>query len=543
MADGKIEREICEGYLAARHDDDLLRKWFNKYNFLTIADISKALRINKSHLFRLRQRCGLIEAGPPTRMAKAQKEYTHLESVPSNWKDPEWIIPAMDTYGAKQIAALLGVTLKTVYTASNMAGRRIIIRHEFDNYEWFYEHYITKKMKASQMAKIAGVSTDTMKQWGVKYGFDRKYKNNAPIPMYMRVMQHELSKLPIVNYARFTKFFLSVSYKSGVVEKYHYAGQIRRRYKAYFITEAGSFINNIRVIMHVYGQGLMGECPYPAHTKVNRDFTGLTAIEKRIAIHTFLAEMSERKWIQMTHPIDVLLADLDRCKSVDHKKYFVDGVFFPTSYRSNKEAPGHYIAEHFFKFSFGPLITSKLMNEARYKSLLRFLKRRKSDLTFRNFMRFVCCDPKTKILFGQRFKFYRDFGSFYSILKELGVKGSVLDLSPSYGYNALAAAVAGLEYKYLPGHKIEKTLNNGFADFIGLKHNPYMGEHVGALVYHDFFFPDMDKIKSYYGKADRIIVFIPDKIKDEIVTKYKPEYLIKYRRNPIYPDINFLAIW
>jgi len=542
MADGKIEKEICEGYLEARHDNDLLRKWFNKYNYLKIADIAKSLRINKSHLFRLRKRCGLIEVGEP-KVLKPPKVYQHLDSVPVNWKDPDWIVPAMDTYGAKQIAAILGVTLKTVYTVSNKAGRKIIIRNPYDNYEWFYEHYVTKMMTVSEMAKIASVSTNAITQWAIKYGFNRKFLTDCPIPLYMRVMQHELSKLPVVRYAKFRRYTLLVSYRSGIVEKYRYAGTIRNRYKTYFIKEHGSFIKNVRNIIHVYGRGMMGECPYPAHVKVNRDFTGLTSIEKRIAVHTFLAEISERRWMQMTHPMDVLMADLEKCRNTDHNRYFIDKVFQP-SIRGGREAPGHYIAEHFFKFSFGPLIASKLNNEARYRSVARYLRRRKrSELSFRNFMRFICADTKTKVLFGRKFKFYRDFGSVYSILKILGVKGSILDLSPSYGYNALAAAVAGLEYKYLPGHKIEKILNNGFADFVGLKHNQYMGENVGAILHHDFFFPDIEKIKSHYDKAERIIVFVPRNVKDEIVAKFKPEYLIEYKRNAITSVIDFLAVW
>jgi hypothetical protein len=86
-------------------------------------------------------------------------------------------------------------------------------------------------------------------------------------------------------------------------------------------------------------------------------------------------------------------------------------------------------------------------------------------------------------------------------------------------------------------------LKNGFADYVGLKHSAYDGGEVDALVFFNHYLPDMSIIKKYYNVAKRIIVYVPGSQKDMVVTKYKPEYLIRYNRTVNREESDFLAIW
>lgn len=542
MENGNIENEIVAGYLEARGDNDKIRQWFNKYNYYKLTDIARALRINMSHLYRLRKQCGLVIPGPK-RIHKI-KTYEKLETIPEDWKNGEWLLPAIEKYGTKQVAEKAGVTAKTVYITLHKLGRRVITgKHKCDNVEWLQQHYYTERLNILQMSKLAGVSEGTIKQWLIKYGIDRRYLYRYPMPLWFREFSYQLLKHPLVIKVIFRNAHIRVSYRSHIVEKYFFTGQIRVRRKSFFIRSIDTKLDGARGIVYTYGEGLLGECPYPMHIKINRDFKNMTMIEKRLTIHNFLAAITLRKWEQMRHPPDVIASDLERCRAIDLDKYFSKGTF-NAHVISSREPAGQYIAEHFFKFTFGPYICCMKFSNARYFSLMRFLKKRKKkEVNFRNFLRFICSDYKTKMLYGRRFKFYRDFGALLAILKKLNISGTILDLSPGYGYNALAAAIGGYVYKYPKGHKIEAILKNGFADFVGLKHAPYNGGEVDALVFFNQYLPDMEMIKQYYNVAKRIIVYVPGSQKDMVVTKYKPEYLIKYNKTVNCESSDFLAIW
>ena len=543
MENRDIENQIIAGYLEARGDDDKIRQWFNKYNYYKLTDIARALRINMSHLYRLRKQCGLVIPGPK-RIHKI-KTYEKLESIPEDWKNGEWLLPAIEKYGTKQVAEKAGVTAKTVYITLHKLGRRVITeKHSCDNVDWLHEHYYAKRLNIVQMSKLAGVSEGTIKQWLIKYGIDRRFTYRYPMPMWFREFSHQLLNNPLVTKIVFRNAHIRVSYKSHIVEKYFFAGQIRVRRKSFFIRAIDTKQSGARGIVYTYGEGMLGERPYPMHIKINRDFKDMNTIEKRLTIHSFLAAITTRKWEQMRHPPDVIASDLERCKTVDLDRYYIKGAFHAYAYHVCKEPAGQYLAEHFFKFTFGPYICCLKYSNARYFSLMRFLKKRKKkEVNFRNFLRFICTDYKTKLLYGRRFRFYRDFGALLAILKKLNISGTILDLSPGYGYNALSAAMGGYIYKYPKGHKIEEMLKNGFADYVGLKHSAYDGGEVDALVFFNHYLPDMSIIKKYYNVAKRIIVYVPGSQKDMVVTKYKPEYLIRYNRTVNREESDFLAIW
>lgn len=539
-----IEATIKEEYLESKHDLDKLKNFYNKYNYLRHTEIANILKLNLSTIYRQRQKCGLVIAGQK-RINKI-KNYEILETMPIDWRKPEWLIPAVDKYGVRQIAKKAGLNLRYVYSILNENGWSVKqIHHECNNFDWLYYHYVRKEWTLQKMAKKASVSLSTMRQWLIDHGFYEKGYQGFIIPIWIKELKHRLEQHPVVRRVFIRRQYLKVCYYSHIVERFYWCGQRPDSIKCFFIKPDMLDFSKAKTFIYEYGVGLDGEIHHPAHIKIDKNMKGLNTVEKRLTIHSFLAEITKRKYVHMTHPREVLDEDLARCRTCNVDHYFADKTLYAVSCKLTKESAGHLIAEHFFRFSFGPYICCKKLSHQRFLSFRRFTKLKKRlPWSFRQLMRFICFDYKTKYLYGRKIRFYRDFGSVYTIFKKFNITGNVLDLSPGYGYNALSAAIAGIEYKYLPEHKIGDTLNNGFADFVGLKHSVYDGDSsVDLLLCHSFNVPDMELVKKYYTKAKRIIVFVPGYIKDEFVSKYKPEYLITYKRNKTPSKPDFLAIW
>lgn len=539
-----IEATIRTEYFEAKKDLDKLKDFYNKYNYLRNTEIARIVQLNLSSIYRQRQKCGLVVAG--TKRINKTKSYETICDLPVDWKKPEWLIPAVDKYGVRQIANKAGIHIRYVYTILNKCGWGVVsIQHECDNYDWLYYHYIKRNWTLIRMAKKADVSLSTMRQWLIDHGFYEKGYAGVYIPIWVKELKYRLEQHPVVRRVKIRRKYLKVSFYSDIVERFYWYGQRPDAIKCFFVKPDMLDFSKAKTFIYEYGVGLDGEIPHPAHIKIDKNMKGMNNIEKRLTIHSFLAEITKRKYVHMTHPLEVLQADLERCRACNPDHYFADKTLYAVSFKLNREAAGHLIAEHFFSFSFGPYICCKKYSHQRFLSFRRFTKLKKRlPWSFRHLMRFICFDYKTKYLYGRKIRFYKDFGSVFTIFKKFNITGSVLDVSPGYGYNALSAAIAGIEYKYLPKNKIKRTLNNGFANFVGLKHSEYDGESdVDLLLCHSYNVPDMELVKKYYTKAKRIIVFVPGYIKDDFVSKYKPEYLITYKRNhtPNKPD--FLAIW
>lgn len=538
-----IEQEIYEDYINSKDDLTKLRSFYNKYNYYKSIDLAMILRINQSTIYRQKQKCGLIIAGP--KRINKPRQYERLESLPENWRSPEWLLEAAEKYGVAQISKKAGIHIRNVYHLLEKRGRNIEFkRHKCDDAEWLYEHYVKKKLNVKDIAELADVSESTLKQWLAGHGFSTRSYKKTIVPIWVKELKHRLELHPVVRKAEIKSCYIKVSYKSYIVERYYWAGRRPECAKSFYITPKSINFDKARTFIYEYGISIDGEARHPAHIKIDRNFSDLHTLEKRLTIHSFLAEITTRKYIHMTHPLEVLQDDLERCKRVNTDHYFADKTFYAISTKRSTQAPGHYIAEHFFRFSHGPYICCKTYSHARFMSFRRFCyKKKRLALSFRNFMRFICFDPWSRRLFGRRIRFYRDFGTILAIFRKFKISGTILDLSPGYGYNALAAAIAGIKYRYIPDHKIEKTLQNGFADFVNLDFAPYDGEDVDLLLCHSFAIPDMELIKKYYTKAKRIIAFIPSYVKDDIVSKYKPEYLIPYKKSHNPGKLDYLAIW
>ena len=542
-----IAIQIRSEYEAARSDTENTKKWFNKYNYLSLADLAQALQINRSHLYRLRKKCGLVE--PTDRRVIKTKEYDQGPiAVPEEgWRNQSWFMMAYKKYGYKRLAVALNLSsTRTVIIKMNYAPN-YRQEHPCDTRSWCYHNYIIRDQTQDQCAKLAKISVATFNQWLCKHNIDRKIYKNYAVPLYIKELAKNLLEQPVVTKVRFRNGYLKVHYTSRTAEGYFYTVKRMRNYpKAYRIYPPDTEIKDDYKFQYVYGTGLQGENEFKSQIRLNKNFDNLTFMDQRLAIHSFLAEMHKNDWTQLRHPPEELVKDWERCLNIKYEKYVdvENGSIRTHISHGSVAAPGHVIAEHFFRNTYGHKVFCQRFNHARYM-IMKALLRSKTDITITDFMKFIGYNRSdiTKRYFGHRIKFYKDFGSAFAILKKFNFGKTMLDLSPGYGYNALAAAVAGIEYKYLKDDKIGNIINNGFADFVSLKHGVFNGEQVDVLFYHNYYFPKMSVIREYYKYAKRIVVYVPYSDHRLWLSQYKPEIVMKYYKDGRTDKHDFLMIW
>lgn len=537
--------QIKEEYEKVKQDNNELKAWFNKYNYLNLSDIAQALGIDRSHLYRLRKRVGLIE---PTEMRVCKtKEYDQSEIiVPDNWRDKSVFLELYYRYGCDRLSAATGINKFTIwkYKIAYAPKRRWV--NPCNNREWCYQNYIIGDRTQAQCAIMAGVSVSTFNQWLCNHDIDRKKFRNYAVPLYIKELAKRLIEQPIVRSVKFRNGYLKVSYKSRTAEGYYYTVKKTKNYpKAYKIKPADTRVQENYDVQYVYGIDIDGVNHYPSHFRMNKNYGELGFIEKRLAFHSFLKEMIDRKWTQLSHPPYAIEDDLEKCRDIDVNRYWSkDGDLKSYGNHGSYIAPGTIIAENFFKHTYGHKIFCNKFNHARYLILKRLVKK-KNDITIGTFMRFINKNPDNLTLehFGNRIKFYKDFGSVYAILKKFNITGTMLDISPGYGYNALAAAMAGVKYQVLPDNKILNILGNGFADFVGLDYSVWDGNQVDLLFYHNYYFPSEIVMQRYYKYGKRIMIYVPNSSYSHFMSTYKPEIVIKYHKGSFGKECDFLMIW
>lgn len=533
-----MQDEIKSSFSEARGDNEALKAWFKKYENLKINDLCVILKITPNGLYKIRKKLGITVPKNTYRAPKRKLE--PLDELPNDFKTKEWLSGAIKRYGASRIAELAGVNRSTIYhwaeLGTNSELKPYMIK---DNLvKLIHEERYT----VEEVSNIFNVSHAVISYWLTKHGIEPVVMR-MPVPLYVRLLKAKLEQLDFVRRVRIRTGHLRVSFYSNTVERYHFYTNVAREDKVLLLREADVHFKKIKEVEYEYCN-YSNECDYPAHIKMNRDFRGFTYLERKLSIQRFLSAIAQNRWSGLHHPPDVLHADLERCKANNPDAYFHNGRLYPAKYRYGKPPDGYYLAEHFFRFPCGRRILCKKYSHARYVSFFRFYTKKKTvELSFRNFIKFICEDPLTKKNYGRRYRFYRDFGPLFALIKRLGITGSVLDLSPSYGYNALASAVCGLKYYHTDNNYFSKVLNNGFADFIGLEHCLYNGEEVDLVLYHDHYFPDFDIIKKYHDKGKRIIVYVPNRMRAEVVDKYSPQAMIEYMLFERTGKADYFAIW
>jgi hypothetical protein len=278
------------------------------------------------------------------------------------------------------------------------------------------------------------------------------------------------------------------------------------------------------------------------HIMINRkDLNKASLIEKRLAVHEYCRQLTQRQWMWPEHPEHVLLEEWAKLRAFKPAKYMYDGMFSVFARSGKHPAPGRRLIEHFFDVQeFGdifrsPRLVMRMLNELVDRKDLLF--------NFHNVLRIFSCGA---VVLPPRYPKFRmsDPAAYAVIFQRLGVKGKILDLNPGFGNRAIASALECLEYYTIPDDRFKKALDKGFADFIELDYHEWDGEKVDVLLYdNNFDAPDMKKVLKYLKYAKRMMVFVPHSKKLAYQTKYKPKSVIKLKTRWYQKAPDYIFIW
>ncbi len=539
-----IKIEIRQNYRKALGDNNALRTWFNHYNHLALADLAACAGVQRSSLYRLRKKIGLVV--PSEKRIHKIKSYPSLDALPEDWREKEIFIKLYNTYGPKNLSEASGLSLRNIFhIRQKFLGTKVHKPHKCDDYDWLMEHYVKQRLSHSKCAKIACVSTVTINQWLIKHGIHRRSQSYA-IPLWIREVVREMYKFDCVRKIKIKYGHLQVHYFSNIKEYYFFNNyDLEPSRKSYIIRpHTSEILHDIRV-KPVYGFNLDGSFNVPSQIKVPDDFEEFNILEKRLAINDFLFRFGRHYYKRLSHTDDALKEDLERCRSINTNRYMRDGVLQGVvSYGTGMTVPGHKIAEHFFMHNFTSRLYGLKRANDRHRIVHEMFKNNRK-ITSSNFWKFVCQNQNnlTKRITGARTKFYKDFGALYTLLKLLNIKGRVLDISPSFGYNALACGIAGLDYYYLRKYNIDRAFRRGFGEFVGFNHKPYEGEDFELLLYYCQYYPDDEFIKLFHARAKRMIVYVPQKAKSFYEKNFRPEIIIKLKRTRFNDSHDYVMVW
>lgn len=521
-----------------KKDPEAVRKWFESKPHLTANDHCQVANKSLNYIRKLRRFAGIRAKLPKVLpKSKAKKGVSSLVA-PENWRnDPEWL-RKVSSYPVLQIAKACGVDRSTIYNRFKKHGIKSTFSSKSKNKcctkAWCYRHYVELNWSQGKCAKAAGICKQAFSNWLNRFKIPVRtqkehYKHNN-IQLWTRKLVQDLGKQSTVRKVYLKQDRIHVRFKDFFWESYYPFRVGRLPVLGYAINKRNSRINKVPKVIPQYesdfetlrdNDGIIRT----AHIMIDRkQFMKATFIEQRLAVHEFCRQIVMREWIWPEYPEHILESELETLRCYQKSKYIKGDMY--TIY--GVPTLGRRLGEHFFDVSDyslafkSPRTVIKIVN--------KLASRKDTPFDFHNFLRlFSAGYGITTQRVYPRFRF-TDPAVYATLFAKLGVKGSILDISPDLGNKAIASAITGLEYYTVPDTRFQKALDKGFADFVGLKYHKWNNDKVDVLVYdNDWGIPDINMINKYSKYSKRMMVFVPKGLKDDLQAKLKPSSIIKIR--------------
>ena len=157
-----------------RKNPQALWDFFHKYKFFSTYDLAIVLDATARTIRDLKGVSGLRREGvgplPSNIRLKTQVE------LPENWDVREWWEANYPRYGIYMLSKITGLNKLTVRKRLRRYGIKTISKKEAEfskhpccNVEWLKEHYYKNDMSLRACARLAGVSTDTIRGWMIAF--------------------------------------------------------------------------------------------------------------------------------------------------------------------------------------------------------------------------------------------------------------------------------------------------------------------------------------------------------------------------------------
>jgi hypothetical protein len=542
-----------------KDDPQALCKWFESRPYLTTNDHAQIADRSNLYIRKLKKRAG-IKGRMPKNLPKSTtvRKVINL-TAPDDWDNEEWLGKVAGVYSIKSIADACGVSARTILRRFDRYGITKRISTKSNNvcctWDWCHRHYVELGWGQAKCAKKAGICQQTFANWlnyfKIPVRTSREtHKGHSQVQLWVRELFDKLQTQPTVRKVYLRKDHIHVRFMNYFWETY-YVNRLptgRRPPLSYIITKDDARLEKVPQTLPEYEVDLLEEVYDKSgiiqtpHIMINRrDLKKASLIEKRLAVHEYCRQITQRKWMWPEHPEHVLLDEWSRLQSFKPTKYMYDGMFSVFARTGKKPPPGRRLIEHFFdieEFSSvfrSPRLVMRMLNELVDRPDLLF--------NFHNVMRIFSCGAA---LVPPRYPLFRisDPAAYAVIFQRLGIRGSILDLNPGFGNRAIAAALECLKYYTIPDERFSKALDKGFADFVELDYHEWDGQKVDVLLYdNNFDVPNMDKVMEYVKYARSMLVFVPHSHKSSYQMKYKPKSVIKLKTRWYQKTPDFIFIW
>lgn len=514
-------------------DSNSVRKWFDTYNYLTVADHALVMERCTARVRALKAFCGL-KGRAPTTTKQTKQIPVYISNIPENWRTKEWLEPNIQKYGISAIARsvnLSTVRLKRIIAKLGVKGRGRKSRNPYCTKAWCHRHYVELQYSESKCAKLAGITRPRFADWLVKFKIPIRPANvkqdcNIQLTFFFKILVSKLNNDPNIKHVRIHKNHLCIRHNDGLYSRYIFKKMDQKDWR----------YEKVPLIIKQYENGISQADT--AHLAINRkQLAQCSRLERDVVLHKLNHIINTRGWIWPEYPAEELSKDLKALKNEKEANYIKNGHFTLL----HTSCPGRKIMQHFFDMSH---VYNQILKKPRraYNIIYRLYRSPNNPLDFNNIIRMA-----TRSNFkNSRFKMPNP--TFYSIiLKRLRIKGRVLDLNVGTGGRAIACAMAGLHYMHLDDGCFNRAIDLGLGDFLGLSHSVFEGS--ADLVIADIDLTGdkceemIQKAFIYADRTKRILAYVPRELQVELYKKYKPAQMIKCVTQPVNREPNYFFIW
>lgn len=537
MIDGEKYRHLKSEFNAiSRKDISGLRAFFDKYSHLSSNQLSRLLDINNLNIRRYKRKAGIKGHDPKHRPRNMAWTISSLPEVSRDISDED-LEKYLTTYSIKQLSKAMGIAYGRLWKRIHDNNIRYKSKKLADasknpccNYQWLYETYFIKHRSCLKCSKLAGVYPQTISTWLNKFKIPLLWGPGKVV--WLSDTLRELHQEPMVGKVKVDDKKIKISYK-GYIETYYYNmkyGSPNYKGRHFNINEKEFIITKKPRINFKYNSNDINQPNDTVYALSRAEFDSYNFIEKRIAIHKLLHILKERGYKLPIIPDEEIQDSIDLVRSVESRLYKFNGSYLTASERYGNHAGKKLIITHYdLGHRYRGIYNSKMHG---YVRLMRLIKKPKYDI-----------DEVSLQMINSKPKWF-DFIMFAEMMRDIGVNGPILDLSPSERFISISAARLDLPILYPNLDNHLAAIDRGYFTKLGCQYDVWDGHRVDAIVacYFDRY-PELDVIKNYLKYGKRLLVYARGRDYKQFKEQLPPKHAIPFRRHPATQRFHHILVY
>ena len=543
--------------LIDKNDHTELKNWLAKHEYLSTNDLAQIANKSAAYIRRLKRKIGIV-SNKSIRTAPIGTHIKKINSIvpPSNWDTKDWLTKAIRIYSINSIAQACGVSRRTIIRRLEKYEipkfNRPLSTNKCCTWDWCNRYYTEMGWSQKKCADKAGICQQTFANWLNHFKIpvrnsNESIRSNLKVKLWVRKLKSQLDNLPIVRRTYLRKDHIHVRFTNYFWESYYFdTAQDKLPPYSYHINRHDAVINQIPKVYpeyeHQIDQNIITDNKIinQPHIIINRsDLDKSSFIESRLVLHEYCRQITQREWLQPTHPNIILNNEIKEISDDRDNRCTLNNML--SVYSNNKPTLGRKIMESFFDLSEYAQIFKSPKYTVRLLNIL--LKRKDLKFNFHNLLRLYTAGV---VKLPSNYTTYKMFDpSVYLILyKKLNITNSVLDLNPGYGSKAIAASIDNLKYYTIGDTQFDMAVENGLADFLNLDHHKWDKDNVDLILLdNNFSLPNISSIKKYIKYGKRLVMYIPLSKKDIFKKQLSPKSIVPIHTKWYQSEPDCLFIW